>query len=83
MKELLLSAITLRERLIRINKGYITGTQVEQFLRNLHYWLESGPDPYMIAERWDGQIRVILTKNFINKYNTLKNENNRTNQQNY
>ena len=72
MKELLLSAITLRERLIRTNKGYITGAVTEQFLHNLRYWLESGTDPYMIVERWDGQIRVIFTKNFISKYEQLK-----------
>lgn len=72
MKELLLSAITLRLRLIRTNNGYITGAQVEQFLHNLRYWLESGTDPMMVVERWDGQIRVILTKNFISKYNELK-----------
>ena len=72
MKELLLSAIALRLRLIRTNRGYIAGAQTEQFLRNLRYWLESGTDPYMIAERWDKQIRVILTKNFISKYEQLK-----------
>lgn len=72
MKELLLSAITLRLRLIRTNKSYIKGEQIEQFIVNLKYWLESGTDPHIIAERWDGQIRVILTKNFISKYEQLK-----------
>jgi len=72
MKQLLLSALTIRERLIRTNKSHIRGCKVEQFMANLRYWLEQGTDPLYIVERWDKQIRTILTSNFINKYEQLK-----------
>jgi len=72
MKQLLLSAIILRLRLIRTNKSHIKGEQVEQFMVNLRYWIESGADLQHIVERWDKQIRTILTSNFINKYEQLK-----------
>ena len=73
MKQLLLSAIKVRQRLIRANKSHIKGTAIEIFMNNLQYWLEQGTDPLYVANKWDKNIRTILTNNFINKYNTLKN----------
>jgi len=72
MKQLLLSAITLRLRLIRTNKSHIKGEQVEQFCRNLRYWIETGADTERLVSRWDKEIRVVIPNNFINKYNKLK-----------
>lgn len=72
MKELLLSAIKVRQRLIRSNKSYIRGTEIEQFCRNLRYWIESGADIEQLANRWDREILTVIPNNFINKYNTLK-----------
>ena len=72
MKHLLLSAITIRERLIRTNKSHITGQAVEQFCRNLRYWIETGADVEQLASRWDKEILTVIPNNFINKYNKLK-----------
>ena len=69
MKELLLSAIKVRQRLIQSNKSHITGQAVEQFMRNLRYWMESGVSAEQLANRWDLEI---LTSNFINKYEQFK-----------
>lgn len=72
MKQLLLSAITVRQRLIRTNKSHITGQAVEQFCRNLRYWIETGADTEQLAKRWDKEIRVVMPNNFIKKYEQLK-----------
>ena len=72
MKELLLSAITLRLRLIRTNKSYIKGEQIEQFIVNLKYWLQNRSNLKSITERFDKEIRIILPNNFIKKYEENK-----------
>lgn len=70
MKTLLLKSIALRRRLNAANKSYI---QSVQFMKNLEYWIANGVDVNQIALTHEKKIRLMLTANFIPKFNELLN----------
>ena len=69
MKHLLQNAIKNRKRLNKLNKSYYRS---EQFIRNLEHWIASGASIKTIVENHEAAIRLMLTKNFIEKFELLK-----------
>jgi len=68
MKQLLIKAIKNRKRLNSLNKSHIRS---EQFIRNLEYWLSCNADINKLVKRHEAEIRILMTKNFINQFEKL------------
>lgn len=68
MKPFLLKIIANRKRLNRLNKSHYRS---EQFITNLEYWLSCGADINKLVKRHESAIRILMTKNFTNQFETL------------
>lgn len=69
MKNLLQKAIANRKRLNKQNKSYY---RCEQFIKNLEYWISTGASIAVIVENHEPALRLLMTKNFIDKFEILK-----------
>ena len=68
MKQFLLKIIANRKRLNRLNKSHYRS---EQFITNLEYWLSCGADIKKLVKRHEDSIRILMTNNFTNQFETL------------
>lgn len=72
MKQFLLSAIKLREKLLKQKKGHVDERWARHFMGNLKFWIACGADCNTLHQKWDNEIRIMLVPTWINKYEQLK-----------
>lgn len=75
MKTFLLSAIKLREKLLKAKKGHVNELWAKHFMGNLKFWISNGADCNSLSQKWDNEIQIILVPTWINKYEQLKSRN--------
>jgi hypothetical protein len=68
MKKIIERGFSVRRRLIRDKKSYLSGEWAEQQMKKVEYWLATYPSERVIKNNYE-LIVILLPKNFISKFN--------------